>query len=294
MNSTKAKYYLLPLFILATASSIVHATDTLDNGSGSFIFTDSKGNKDKPITVWYYRPKELEASTPVVFVMHGTKRNGREYRDAWIEHAEKQQFLLLVPEFSKKYYPGSKQYNLGNMFSSSGKRIANSKWTYTAVEHIFDSVKTISEIETETYSIYGHSAGAQFVHRLVLFNRDARVKTAICANAGWYTMPTSKHKFPYGLKNSGISVKRLKKAFGQELIILLGDKDTDENHKYLRKTPEATAQGKHRFERGKKFYETAKHESAKLKIPLKWNLEIVNGVGHSNSKMAKAAAKLLL
>ncbi len=171
--------------------------------------------------------------------------------------------------------------------------IEKSKWTYIAIEHIFDHVKAITKNKSQGYSIYGHSAGAQFVHRLVLFCPDARLNTAISANSGWYTMPINTFKFPYGLKESGISDEGLKQAFNQNMIILLGGKDTDEDHKHLRKTPEAMAQGKHRLFRGKNFYNTAKRESAKLNIPLKWKVKTVKDVGHSNSKMAKAAVKFL-
>ena len=106
-------------------------------------------------------------------------------------------------------------------------------------------------------------------------------------------MPAYADRFPYGLKDSGISEERLKNAFEKKLIILLGDQDIDENHIYLTKTPGANAQGKHRFERGQNFYKTAKHEAARLRVPLEWDLKIARGVGHSNEKMAKAAAALL-
>lgn len=292
-NWIKPILLFFPLLLLGTTST-VYAANQIESGSGNFAFVDSQGNKDKPIKVWYYMPEKSGANIPVVFVMHGTKRNGRKYRNIWIEHAEKKKFLLLVPEFSEKYYPGSENYNLGNMFSPSGKPTDRSKWTYTAIEHIFDYVRNSNGIKADFYSIYGHSAGAQFVHRLVLFCPDARINTAVCANAGWYTMPSSTVEFPYGLKSSGSSVSELKQAFNQNLIILLGNQDTDENHKYLRKTPEAMSQGKHRFERGKNFYKSAKHESEKLQTTLKWKIKTVKNVGHSNSKMAKAAIKLLI
>ena len=175
----------------------------------------------------------------------------------------------------------------------SGKPVSKPNWTYTAIEHIFDYVKGSNGLEATSYSIYGHSAGAQFVHRLLLFCPDAHINKAICANAGWYTMPSDDFEFPYGLKGSGISVETLKKTFSKNLIILLGNQDTDENHKYLRKTPKAMAQGKHRFERGKSFFLTAKREAAKLKTRLRWKAKVIKNVGHSNSKMAEAAAKLL-
>lgn len=249
--------------------------------------------QERPITVWCHQPKQWTADSPVVFVMPGVKRNGQEYRDAWIKHSEQEQFLLLVPEFSKQYYPGMRTYHLGNTFSSTGKRLAESKWTYTAIEYLFDAVKALTQFQTNRYSIYGHSAGAQFVHRLVLFLPEARIKTAVCANAGWYTMPFYKRKFPYGLKASGISEGELRQAFAKQLIILVGNKDTDMNHKYLQQSPQATAQGKNRYERGKRFYKTARREAERLQIALNWELIVVRNTGHSHSKISKAAIKKL-
>lgn len=249
--------------------------------------------EERPITVWCHQPQQWTVDSPVVFVMPGVKRNGREYRDAWITHSERQRFLLLVPEFSKKYYPGIRTYHLGNTFSPSGKPIAESKWTYTAIESLFDAVKAFTQCRAEHYSIYGHSAGAQFVHRLVLFLPEARIKTAVCANAGWYTMPAYKRKFPYGLKSSGITEAELARAFARKLIVLIGNKDTDTNHKYLQQTPQASAQGQNRFKRGKRFYRTAQREAEKLRIPLQWELIIVRNIGHNHAKISKAAIKKL-
>jgi hypothetical protein len=249
--------------------------------------------KNRPITVWCHKPENWNKNAPVLFVMHGVKRNGKKYRNVWIKHSERHHFLLLAPEFSKKHYPGTRAYNLGNMVSASGEPLAESKWTYTAIEQIFDAVKKIMKFTTNTYSIYGHSAGAQFVHRLILFLPDARIDTAICANAGWYTMPSYDRPFPYGLKDSEITEEDLKKVFERKLRILLGDKDINPHHKYLKQTPRTNVQGKHRYDRGKRFYETARREAEKLQVSLNWELSIVRGVGHSNSKMAKEAIKKL-
>src|SRR3712207_6943257 len=68
----------------------------------------------------------------------------------------------------------------------------------TLFRSLFDFVREATGNPSEQYRIYGHSAGAQFVHRLALFVPEARFATAIAANAGWYTMPTfDGKKFPY-------------------------------------------------------------------------------------------------
>ncbi len=263
--------------------------EALEAGRGNFVFKTP--NDVKEIRVWYYKPSTFSDTSQIIFVMHGMKRNGKTYRDQWITHAKKGNFLLLVPEFSKKNYPGSAGYNLGNMFCPSRDRSDKESWCFSVIENLFDHVKAITSFKASAYSIYGHSAGAQFVHRFVMFMSHARIQTAIAANAGWYTMPTDTVDFPYGLKNSGLEMEDLSDSFAKTLIILLGAKDT--NHIHLRETPEAMAQGEHRFSRGHRFYETAMESAKGQKTRLEWRLEIVPNVGHCNSQMAGHAANLL-
>lgn len=261
--------------------------------SECFVFKTPQENKEIP--VWYYKPEAFNNTSQIVFVMHGKERNGKEYRDAWFPLAKAGGFLLIVPELSTMGYPGSAGYNCGNMFSPSGERHDEPLWSYTVIEDLFDHIKTKTAIgsKASAYSIYGHSAGAQFVHRLMMFKPNARVQTAIAANAGWYTMPTDDLSFPYGLKNSGVDLKSISVSFGKHLIILLGKNDTDENHKYLSKTDGAMEQGKHRLARGRSFYKMAKNSAKNQKVQLKWKLKEVPGIGHNNSKISIRAATLL-
>jgi poly(3-hydroxybutyrate) depolymerase len=284
---------ILGAAILTSAgTSVAKAADAIAVGSGSFQFTDQLGNADRPITVWTHAPDKLRAGAPIVFVMHGAGRNGRDYRDQWVEHAEQQRFLLIVPEFAEPAY-GGEAYQLGNMFDSKGKAVERSKWTFTAIEHLFDHVKAAAKNTSRRYYIYGHSAGGQFVHRFVLFMPEARYERAIAANPGWYTMPELEVAFPYGMRNTAANKAGLKKSFANSLVLLLGDKDVNRDDPNLRKSPAADLQGLTRFERGKTFFKKAKEESAELETPLAWQQETVRGAGHSDRQMSGAAAKAL-
>lgn len=143
------------------------------------------------------------------------------------------------------------------------------------------------------YLIYGHSAGSQFLHRLLFIKPAAKIQRAVCANAGWYTMPDFDQIFPYGLKETQCSMESLRKLFTKKVTTLLGDQDTDPNHRSLRRTPQAILQGAHRFQRGHTFYQACKQMAATLGEQFRWDLQIVSGVSHSNSEMAPSAAKVL-
>ena len=193
---------LLALAALVFNAVLTAAPEKFAAGKGRFEFKDWDG---PPLPVWYHAPKALKPSTPVLFVMHGQGRNGDEYRDQWVELAEKYGFLLLVPVFSTRDFPERAGYNFGNVFTGDGKRRPAAHWGFTAIEKIFDHTKAAAALEAETYFIYGHSAGAQFVHRMPFFLPTARVSTLVVATAGAYMLPSFDHAFPYGLRNSGIT-----------------------------------------------------------------------------------------
>lgn len=269
------------------------ASADLAAGTGSFVYVDKANNPDKPVTVWYHRPEGTDNTVPVVFVMHGVRRNGDTYRDNWIDLADENKFLVVVPEFSKKAFPGSWRYNMGNVFYAAGGRKPADEWAFTYIESIFETLRRDHKLTAEKYDIFGHSAGSQFVHRMVLFMPNARIRTAIAANAGWYTMVDPKVAMPYGLAETETDTARIRDALGTRLIVLLGEADNDPNHRFLRRATEAMAQGAHRLERGQTFFATARKFAEGIGAPFAWELETVPGVGHSNRKMAPAAAKLL-
>ena len=99
--------------------------------------------------------------------------------------------------------------------------------------------------------------------------------------------------YPYGLGGTEVDDAQLKHCFTKRFVLLLGSKDTDTGDKNLRKTPEANAQGPHRFARGKEYTRQSRTLAKQMDVKLKWRIQTVRNVGHSNSKMAPAAAKMI-
>jgi len=282
------------LLLAASAPAEPGAANRLEipTGEGRFVFRDPEGNPDRPIVVHTYRPASFTPDSPLLFAMHGMSRNAVSARAAWIDYADRRGILVLAPEFSKKHYPHGAMYNRGNMTGLFG-RLPEAEWTYTAIERIFDAVRRATGSRRARYLIFGHSAGGQFVHRLVLFKPQARIELAFAANAGWYAMPTFEVSYPYGLGHSVATTETLTKAFGQPLVLLLGDRDTDPNAANLNNSHGARKQGPHRFARGQAFYTTASEEARRLGVALQWRVQTVPGVGHSSSGTSRAAQELL-
>lgn len=267
----------------------------LDVGAGMFTMPEAAGANSNDLSVFYYRPAGWTPDKPVIIIQHGFQRNAQEYRDGWIKYAEQYNLLVVCPEFSQEKYPGVRYYNTGNVSDTddeTGILQPKDKWVFPVVQHVINEVKVRSGA-TGGFTLFGHSAGAQFVHRYLLFSGEGQVAKIISANAGWYTMPDTNVDFPYGIKNMSLGKEELAKIFAKPVTILLGEKDNKSNSKVLRHTQLADAQGLNRFERGTKFFNEAKARAAELGVPFNWKLITVPGVGHDDVGMAAAAAKLI-
>jgi hypothetical protein len=275
-----------------TGSANSSGTPGIPLGRGQFMFNDLLGNADRPITVYTYRPAAWNLSGPVLIVMPGAGRDGQSSRETWIPYAEQYSSLLVVPEFSEKYYPGDTWYAAGNTYDATNW-VPKANWTYMAVEHLFDDIREKSGATRNTYLLDGHSAGAQFVHRMVTFLPDARYSRAVAANAGLYVMPVYTIPYPFGLKDSPLYESDLPKVFARKLIIMSGGSDTNPNDSGLANFPEAEAQGSTRFERAQRYFTTAQSEAGRLQVPLNWEYHVVPGVGHDEAGMAGPSAEQL-
>ncbi len=246
------------------------------------------------IAVRTFVPEDVSDATPIVIVMHGWSREAERYFADWRELGAAQGFIVVVPHFPVEDFPSSKHYNLGHVFDEkTGRKRPEGEWTFAAIEPLFDEVVARIGGKQTDYTLFGHSAGSQFVHRFLYYMPDARVRRYIAANAGWYTMPDFDTKYPYGLKGASIDKKRLIDAFGKDMLLLIGREDVDFTDPNLRKTREANRQGKNRFARGLTMFYVAQTNAAKLDADLKWRLMVVNDAGHVNAQMALAAAQLV-
>ena len=154
------------------------------------------------------------------------------------------------------------------------------------VENIFDHIKSVNKITNEHYDIFGHSAGGQFVHRMVMLMPESRIRTAISANSGFFSLPNEKLEFPYGIKNTDVD---LQEAYKKRLVILLGELDNDPSLGTFRRTDLAMEQGVHRLERGTTFFNANKKLKNKNNWTFNWSLDTIKNVGHDYKRMSANA-----
>lgn len=289
----------------------------IKEGSGVFLIEGGPGHKEKTIEIYYYKPKNFTPGSRILMVIPGSGRDADEYRDSWIEAAEKHSVLVLSPRYSEiqydfgGYHFGGLLYDINLDESATYRENSNvveldedafkfkvnknsEEWIFNDFDRLFDAVATKLGSTMQNYDIFGHSAGGQMLHRLVLFHPNSKVDRILASNSGFYTLPNLNIDLPFGLKSAPVNHLTLKRSLENKLVIFLGELDNaSETGGIALSSHTANKHGLHRLERGKYFYNEAKRTAQKMNAAFKWELIIVPGVGHDFRKMGAAAAAYL-
>jgi poly(3-hydroxybutyrate) depolymerase len=244
----------------------------------------------RPLTIHTYRPAAHTPDDPVVLVQHGVKRNGDEYRDFWIDAAEKHRLLIVATTFSDAAWPKPESYNNGLAVDADGAVRPREAFAYAILPRVFDALRAGGVTRRPKAHLFGHSAGGQFVHRLLATQDPAPYEAVAIGNPGWYTLPALDRLFPVALGGLGYEAKDIARWFAYPMTILAGDRDTDTADPNLPGNPEALAQGPTRFDRARFFHAMAQRVAQKLGVACHWKLVTVPGIGHDGCAMGKAAA----
>ena len=247
---------------------------------------------DKPdLDVYYHLPEIINDETKILFVIHGNSRNADNYLNTWIKLAKDKNYAIFAPHFKRSQFIS---FNTLQMSTSSG-RIRNEANLYlnNSIDLLFDHIKPLFDLSQDSYDIYGHSAGAQFVHRYLLFSKSPKVNKAVAANAGWYTFLDGSN-FPYGINNPPIdfSSQNVINFLNMDLHIHIGSADTDISSS-VNQSEGANSQGLNRFQRANNFFNYTTKIVEENDLNYNWSFLVVDGVAHSNSRMSKAAAEVI-
>ena len=247
---------------------------------------------DKPdLDVYYHLPEIINDETKILFVIHGNSRNADNYLNTWIKLAKDKNYAIFAPHFKRSQFIS---FNTLQMSTSSG-RIRNEANLYlnNSIDLLFDHIKPLFDLSQDSYDIYGHSAGAQFVHRYLLFSNSPKVNRAVAANAGWYTFLDGSN-FPYGINNPPIDFnsQNVINFLNMDLHIHIGSADTDISSS-VNQSEGANNQGLNRFQRANNFFNYTTKIVEKNDLNYNWSFLVVEGVAHSNSRMSKAAAEVI-
>ncbi len=134
-----------------------------------------------------FQPAARARGAGLLVAVHGVRRNAAEQWDAFADHARRAGCHLLVPCFDAQSYPDYQR--LGRPQRGQRADLALIALVdQLAAEHGFDAADLC---------LFGHSGGAQFVHRFVMAHPH-RVRRYALSAAGWYTFPDETLAYPMG------------------------------------------------------------------------------------------------
>ncbi|PRP66236.1 hypothetical protein [Nonlabens agnitus] len=272
--------------------------ETLEAGSGFYRYNYQDAGTSREMKVYYHIPMDVSPSTQILFVFHGGGRNARDYRNAMVSKSDRYSFIVIAPEFSTANFPGGDGYNLGNVFSDGDNPTPESlnpenEWAFSIIEPLFDDFKEKLDNTSSTYDVYGHSAGGQFAHRLLMFQPDLRMDQMVASASGWYTVPNNQVSFPYGFADSPLNSISISSLLSRKLTIQVGANDNDPNASSLRRNAEADAQGTNRKDRAEYFFEYAEDLAARNNVIFNWRFVIQPNADHDYILASQNAADLL-
>jgi hypothetical protein len=221
-------------------------------GASSLPYVDP-AFPDRPLVLHAARPREYNTQTPVLFVHHGVGRNGQDYRDYWLDLVDETAVLAISIEFPEASFPEYLWYHFGNLHNKDGMPNPREAWTFGIDERLFEQLRAQGITTRQRYGLFGHSAGGQFVHRMVSFGFRDRVAIAVSANAGTYAMPDLVTPWPFGLGETDVDTDALRALLAFPITVMAGTNDVLTTGQFFPKGPRSMRQGANRYERAELY-----------------------------------------
>jgi hypothetical protein len=261
-------------------------------GAHSLTYTDV-AFPDRPLTLHAACPRDFDHRTPVLLVHHGVGRNGADYRDYWMKLVDAAGILAIAVEFSEAAFPKHLWYHFGNLHSADDTANPRAQWTYGIDARLFDALRAQGVTSRQSYGLFGHSAGGQFVHRMLSFGFRERVAVAVSANAGTYAMPDLDIAWPFGLGETEVDPISLRSWLGFPITVMAGTHDTKTTGRFFPKGPRSMHQGPNRHARAHAYVRAGHAAAEALGVRCAWSVIDVPGVGHDGERMSIAAAPVI-
>lgn len=269
------------------------ATDLAALASGASVAYHDRVFPERTLLLHAAVPARHRPDTPVLFVHHGVARNGRDYRDYWLDHARELDLFVVSIEFPEATFPEYLWYNFGNLHAKDGTPNARAAWSFGIIPRLFDAMRAQGLTTRARYGQFGHSAGGQLVHRMLSFGYRERVAIAVSANAGTYAMPDLSIPWPFGLGETEVTETHLRDALAFPFTVMAGTEDTKTTGRFFPKGPRSMRQGATRYERAHNYVRMGHAVARTLGVPCAWRVIDVPGVGHQGGGMSRAAAPLI-
>ena len=188
----KIRFGLLVILVICIVSFLYgdNGNKTLEN---PYTFTAKDGNT---ISVFYRLPAVINNNTRILIAMHGNERTTNAQLSTWTPLVESDNIILIAPEFTAEQFNSHKYQGIGIRDNISTPE----NWTSKTIDDIFLDFNRQLNLTIDKYILFGHSAGAQFTHRALMFSESNYLDFAIAANAGTYTFPDLYTNYMNGMR----------------------------------------------------------------------------------------------
>ena len=230
------------------------------------------------LNVFTYRPR----GTPrlLLLVFHGLNRDAQPYRNNARALAERIDAIVISPEFDAGRF-STDLYQRGGV-ATDGAFVPPGKRTVDLIAPLVAWAREASGQPDLPHTLLGHSAGGQFLSRVIAF-APTNATHFIVANPSTWVLPSVADQAPYGFGGTPEPDNALRAYLERPVVALLGTDDTGTNN--LANEPEAVAQGVNRLERGRATFAKAQAMAKDRGCSFGWTLAEVPGVGHNAALM---------
>ena len=126
----------------------------MDNEDKGTLLSLRVGNQAS-LSYRLFLPTSLSANSKIMVCVHGISRNADEQVKSFSARANQHDHIIIAPYYSKKNYHGYQRMEVG----SAGYTPAE------ALHLILEDVQEKYAVNTDKFSLFGYSGGAQFAHR---------------------------------------------------------------------------------------------------------------------------------
>ncbi|MFB9950611.1 hypothetical protein ACFFP0_17300 [Rhizobium puerariae] len=188
---------------------------------------------------------------PVLLVIHGISRNAAEMASRFAAHPAFRDHTIVAPLFEAGRFGQYQQLRAkpGQMRSD------------IALGNLLEHLSLISGLNVAKISLFGFSGGAQMAHRYALFYPD-RVSSVLAVAAGWYTMPTTALRYPYGIGTGAPATFDVAAAMNVAVTVAVGSLDTRHDQALRRSRLIETSQGRTRLARALAWVEAMRQSAS--------------------------------
>lgn len=237
---------------------------------------------EPPAGCHLFLPDSLDRTTPLLVCVHGISRNAEEHLRNFAPLAAAHGVAVLAPVFAPAPFPDYQR--LGR----PGKGLRAD----LVLRAMLDRLAEQYGLAPQRVHLFGHSGGAQFVHRYTMAYPDQVARYVVSA-AGWYTLPDSTLPYPFG---TDTDQSLLGIAFDAPAFlrvpgaVMVGTQDRGRSASLRKAHFLDAAQGRTRIERAERWVAAMNDAATARGLLPPLRLELVQGAGHRFRKMAEQGA----